>query len=206
MRFMLTERQQELVGFLRTYQRTHGVMPSTRDIQQHFGFASQTAAMSHLKALERKGAIRRLAGKARAVVFPEDMERDTVDIPFFGLIPAGFTADNPQFADGKLSMDMSTLGLRPNSKPFALKVRGDSMIGAHICHGDFVILEQKEPKPRDIVAALMDGETTLKRYLIDKGRPFLRAENPAYPDLIPMRELSIQGVMVGLFRPHANVA
>ena len=51
---MLTERQQQLVGFLRSYQRTQGVMPSTRDIQQHFGFASQTAAMSHLKALERK--------------------------------------------------------------------------------------------------------------------------------------------------------
>jgi repressor LexA len=205
MRLMLTERQQELVVFLRTYQRTHGVMPSTRDIQQHFGFASQTAAMSHLKALERKGAIRRLAGKARAVVFPEDMERDTVDIPFYGLIPAGFTADNPQIADGKLSMDMSTLGLRPSAKPFALKVRGDSMEGAHICHGDFVILEQKEPKPRDIVAALMDGETTLKRYLVDKGRPFLRAENPAYPDLIPVRELSIQGVMVGLFRPNPGI-
>lgn len=199
---MLTDRQQELVSFLRTYQRTHGVMPSTRDIQQHFGFASQTAAMSHLKALERKGAIRRLAGKARAVVFPEDMDRDTVDIPFYGLIPAGFTADNPQISDGKLTMDMSTLGLRPTARPFALKVRGDSMIGAHICHGDFVILEQREPKARDIVAALLDGETTLKRYLVDKGRPFLRAENPAYPDLIPARELSIQGVMVGLFRSN----
>lgn len=204
MHFMLTERQQELVSFLRQYQRSHGVMPSTRDIQQHFGFASQTAAMSHLKALERKGAIRRLAGKARAVVFPEDMERDSVDIPFFGLIPAGFTADNPQYSDGKLTMDMSTLGLRPSAKPFALKVRGDSMIGAHICHGDFVILEQKEPKARDIVAALMDGETTLKRYMLDKGKPFLHAENPDYPDLIPARELLIQGVMVGLFRPHPH--
>lgn len=199
---MLTDRQHQLVGFLRSYQRQHGVMPSTRDIQQHFGFASQTAAMSHLKALERKGAIRRLAGKARAVVFPEDMERDTVDIPVFGLIPAGFTADNPEVAEGKLTMDLRTMGLPRNSKPFALRVRGDSMTGAHIVQGDYVILEQREPRPRDIVAALLDGESTLKRYIVEKGRPFLRAENPAYPDLIPVRELLIQGVMVGLFRPN----
>jgi repressor LexA len=199
---MLTDRQTQLVSFLRSYQRQHGVMPSTRDIQQHFGFASQTAAMSHLKALERKGAIRRLAGKARAVVFPEDMDRDAVDIPVFGLIPAGFTADNPEISDGKVTLGLASLGLSRNSKPFALRVRGDSMTGACIAHGDYVILESREPKPRDIVAALLDGESTLKRYVVDNGKPFLRAENPAYPDLIPARELVIQGVMVGLFRPH----
>lgn len=201
---MLTDRQQQLVSFLRSYQRTHGVMPSTRDIQQHFGFASQTAAMSHLKALERKGAIRRLAGKARAVVFPEDMERDTVDVPVFGLIPAGFTADNPEFVDGKLTLDLRSLGLSHNARPFALRVRGDSMIGAHIVQGDYVILEQREPKARDVVAALLDGESTLKRYIVEKGKPFLRAENPAYPDLIPARELLIQGVMVALVRPSLS--
>jgi repressor LexA len=201
---MLTDRQHQLVSFLRTYQRQHGVMPSTRDIQQHFGFASQTAAMSHLKALERKGAIRRLAGKARAVVFPEDMERDTADIPIFGLIPAGFTADNPEMSDGKVTLSLGSLGLSRNSKPFALRVRGDSMTGAYIAHGDYVILEQREPKPRDIVAALLDGESTLKRYVVEHGKPFLRAENPDYPDLIPARELLIQGVMVGLFRPNPS--
>jgi repressor LexA len=200
---MLTDRQHQLVGFLRSYQRQHGVMPSTRDIQQHFGFASQTAAMSHLKALERKGAIRRLAGKARAVIFPEDMDRDTADIPVFGLIPAGFAADNPEVADGKVTLSLGSLGLSRNSKPFALRVRGDSMNGAHIAHGDYVILEQRQPKPRDIVAALLDGESTLKRYILEHGKPFLRAENPAYPDLIPARELVIQGVMVGLVRTHA---
>jgi repressor LexA len=201
---MLTERQHQLVAFLRSYQRQHGVMPSTRDIQQHFGFASQTAAMSHLKALERKGAIRRLAGKARAVVFPEDMDRDTADIPIFGLIPAGFAADNPELCDGKVTLSLGSLGLSRNSKPFALRVRGDSMTGAHIAHGDYVILEQREPKQRDIVAALLDGESTLKRYVVEHGKPFLRAENPAYPDLIPARELLIQGVMVGLFRPNPS--
>ena len=201
---MLTDRQNQLVDFLRSYQRQQGVMPSTRDIQQHFGFASQTAAMSHLKALERKGAIRRLAGKARAVVFPEDMDRDTADIPIFGLIPAGFAGDNPELSDGKVTLSLGSLGLSRNAKPFALRVRGDSMTGAHIAHGDYVILEQREPKQRDIVAALLDGESTLKRYVVEHGKPFLRAENPAYPDLIPARELLIQGVMVGLFRPNPS--
>src|ERR1700760_710266 len=82
---MLTERQSQLLEFLRRYQRQHGVMPSTRDIQKHFGFASQTAAMGHLRALERKGVIRRLAGMARAVVFSNEEDRSgMLHIPVYG--------------------------------------------------------------------------------------------------------------------------
>lgn len=203
---MLTRRQSQLFEFLRRYQRQEGVMPSTRDIQKHFGFASQTAAMGHLRALERKGVIRRLPGKARAVVFPKDHQARSlmVDIPVFGAIPAGFAADNPQLADRHISVDLRTLGLTQNAKPFALRVRGDSMTGAHICDGDYVVLEQREPRARDIVAALIDGESTLKRLVVDKGRSWLRAENPRYPDLIPVRDLTIQGVMVGLVRSFAG--
>ena len=81
----LTARQQELLDFLHKSHRTMGVMPSTREIQAHFGFASQTAAMSHLRALERKGVIKRLAGKARAVVFPETLDREEIiDVPLYG--------------------------------------------------------------------------------------------------------------------------
>lgn len=180
-------------------------MPSTRDIQQHFGFASQTAAMSHLRALERKGAIRRLPGKARAVAFPEDINRaETVVIPVVGNIPAGPASDNPEVQSGRITLDVQSLGVSRGTKPFALRVRGDSMEGAHICEGDHVILVQREPKPRDVVAALIDGETTLKRYLVENGQPFLKAENPRYPDLIPARELVIQGVMVGLVRTQTS--
>jgi repressor LexA len=77
------------------------------------------------------------------------------------------------------------------------------MIDAHICNGDTVILEQREPRKGDIVAALIDGETTLKRYLVEKGQPFLRAENTDYPDLIPVTDLIIQGVLVALLRNAA---
>ncbi len=200
----LTARQQEILDYLRTSQRRTGIMPSTREIQKSFGFASQTAAMSHLRALERKGVIQRRAGMARAVIFPEELDREEIiDIPVYGRIAAGMAQSSEQEKEGCISIDISTLGIPRHSKTFALRVRGDSMIGAHICDGDTVILEFKEPRKGDIVAALIDGETTLKRYVIEKSKPFLRAENPDFPDLIPARELIIQGVLVALLRKAA---
>ena len=200
----LTARQQELLDFLHDSHHQTGVMPSTREIQAHFGFASQTAAMSHLRALERKGAIKRLPGKARAVVFPEELAREEiVDVPLYGSIAAGMAQDVEQEKDGCVSIDIGSLGVGRSTKAFALRVRGDSMIDAHICDGDTVILEFREPRNGDVVAALIDGETTLKRYIMDGGAPYLQAENEAYPDLIPARELVIQGVMVALLRKAA---
>lgn len=201
----LTDRQAELLAYLREYQRDQGVMPSTREIQRHFGFASQTAAMSHLRALEKKGVIQRYAGKARAVVLPEILDRPEIaTIPVFGQIPAGLTSDVMQHSDGCIAVDLKTLGVPRNAKTYALKVRGDSMTGAHICSGDFVVVDAgRQPKNRDIVAALIDGETTLKRFIMRGDVPYLKAENPNYPDLVPARELVIQGVMVALVRNFA---
>ena len=182
----LTQRQKEIVAYLKMSQRQTGIMPSTREIQHYFGFASQTAAMSHLRALERKGVIQRLPGKARAVVFPEDLDRgEIVDIPIYGDIAAGMAQDVEPERQGCVAVDISALGIPRHARTFALKVRGDSMIDAHICHGDTVILEFREPRKGDIVAALIDGETTLKRYLVQKGQPFLRAENPRLPGSHP---------------------
>lgn len=200
----LTDRQQEILDYLRKSQRQTGLMPSTREIQHAFGFASQTAAMSHLRALERKRVILRLPGKARAVIFPDELDRgEIVDVPLYGSIAAGMAQDVEQERQGCISVDVTALGIPRNARTFALKVRGDSMIDAHICSGDTVILEFKEPRKGDIVAALIDGETTLKRYLVEKGKPFLRAENPDFPDLIPAQELIIQGVLVALMRNAA---
>jgi len=109
-------------------------------------------------------------------------------------------SETEQDNEGCLSIDVATLGVPRSAKTFALKVRGDSMIDAHIMSGDCVILELKEPRRGDIVAALIDGETTLKRYVIKDGMPYLQAENELYPDLVPVRELVIQGVMVALLR------
>jgi repressor LexA len=214
----LTNRQQQLVEFLRESHATTGIMPSSREIQHHFGFASQTAAMDLLRALERKGAIQRLAGKARAVMLPRGTPEEEAaarlddlgirQIPLLGSIAAGMPQDvTAGETDETLRLDFAALGIPRSAKTFALKVRGDSMIDAHIVPGDIVILEFREPRNGDIVAALIDGETTLKRY-ISKGAsaPFLRAENPKYPELIPARELVIQGVMLGLVRGHRQAA
>jgi repressor LexA len=197
---MLTHRQKNVLDFIQSEQRGKGITPSTREIQSHFGFASQTSVMQYIAALERKGFLERHAGKARALITPVQKVRIT-DVPIYGQIPAGMSALTEQTVEGHVSLDARSANISKNRGMFALRVRGDSMIGAHIVDGDIVILEDnKEVYNGDIVAALIDGETTLKRYVVDHGRPYLKAENPRYPNLIPARELKIQGVMVSLVR------
>ena len=199
---MLTDRQKKVLDFIQREQRDKGVTPSTREIQNHFRFASQTSAMQYIAALEKKGFLQRHAGKARSLVTPIQKVR-IHDVPIYGQIPAGMATLTEQDIEGHVSLDHHSANVSKTHGTFALRVRGDSMIGAHILDGDLVILEQsKEVHNGDIVAALIDGETTLKRYVVDRGRPYLKAENPRYPDLIPARELKIQGVMVSLVRKH----
>jgi repressor LexA len=197
---MLTDRQKNVLDFIQREQREKGITPSTREIQSHFRFASQTSVMQYIAALERKGFLDRHARKARALITPVQKVRIT-DIPIYGQIPAGMSALTEQTIEGHVSLDTRSANISKNREKFALRVQGDSMIGAHIIDGDIVILEDsKEVHNGDIVAALIDGETTLKRYVMEHGRPYLKAENPRYPNLIPARELKIQGVMVSLVR------
>jgi len=197
---MLTERQRSILEFIQSEQREKGLTPSTREIQHHFGFASQTSVMQYLATLERKGFLDRHARKARALITPVQKVRIT-DVPIYGQIPAGMATLTEQTIEGHVSLDTRSVNAAKNGKTFALRVRGDSMIDAHIVDGDIVILEdRKDVQNGDIVAALIDGETTLKRYVTEHGRPYLKAENPLYPNLVPARELRIQGVMVSLVR------
>lgn len=197
---MLTERQRNVLEFIQSEQREKGITPSTREIQSHFGLASQTSVMQYLAVLERKGFIDRHARKARALITPVQKVRIT-DIPIYGQIPAGMATLTEQTMEGHVSLDARSVNASKNGRTFALRVRGDSMIDAHILDGDIVILEdRKDVRNGDIVAALIDGETTLKRYVTEHGRPYLKAENPLYPDLTPARELRVQGVMVSLVR------
>src|SRR5947209_6816422 len=182
---MLTDRQRSVLDFIQAEQREKGITPSTREIQNHFGFASQTSVMQYLSTLERKGFLDRHARKARALVTPVQKIRIT-DIPIYGQIPAGMATLTEQTILGHVSLDARSANVSRTGRTFALKVRGESMIGAHILDGDIVILEdRKEAKSGDIVAALIDGETTLKRFVLERGRPYLKAENPKYPDLRP---------------------
>lgn len=197
---VLTDRQKEILAFIEHEQREKSITPSTREIQKHFGFASQTSVMQYIAALERKGFLRRHARKARALITPLQKVRIT-DVPIYGEIPAGMSVLSEQAIEGHVSLDAESVNATSSAPAFALRVRGDSMIGAHIVDGDLVILEdRKDARNGDIVAALIDGETTLKRYVMEHGRPYLKAENPLFPDLIPARELRIQGVMISLVR------
>ena len=197
----LTSRQQQVLDYIADAQSQTGVMPSTREIQEFFGFASQTAAVNHLKALERKGVIQRIAGKARAVAVVSQLHREPIlDIPIYGSIAAGMAEASEQETVGTISVDSVTAGVRNRRGAFALKVRGESMIDAQIADGDIAVLEKREPRNGDIVAALIDGETSLKRFVVNRGKPYLKAENPRYPNLIPTRELLIQGVLITLIR------
>ena len=201
---MLTRRQKNVLDFIQSEQRGKGITPSTREIQKHFRFASQTSVMQYLAALERKGFLSRHARKARALITPVQKIRIT-DVPIYGQIPAGMSTLSEQIIEGHVSLDARSANVSNNGRIFALRVRGDSMIGAHIVDGDIVILEdRKDVQNGDIVAGLIDGETTLKRYVVEHGRPYLKAENPRYPDLTPARELRIQGIMVSLVRKQAR--
>ena len=180
------------------------VAPTFREIAAHFGFRSPRAASDHVEALRKKGFLASEPGQARSlrvVSALQPLRKRIVDIPVLGSIPAGFADERKQEAKGCVSIDIGTLSIKPSARTFALEVRGDSMIGRHILDGDMVVVEHGQtPRNGDVVAALIDGESTLKTYVGDKGKPHLKAENPKYPKLVPAAELVIQGVMVALIR------
>jgi len=199
----LTPRQTEILTFIRECAEERGGIPSVREIMARFGFSSPATVAGHLDLLEKKGVIRRESGRSRNIILKDFTPRpELLEVPLYGMIPAGIPEGQEQQSDRCITVDPGSIRLPRNARTFALEVRGDSMIGAGILDRDVVILEHAQPRNRDIVAALIDGDVTLKRYLVEKGSPFLRAENPLYPDLIPARELVIQGVFRALIRTH----
>ncbi len=199
MNSMLTDKQQKILDFIREG-LDRGAAPSVREIARHFHFASPNAVVSHLRLLEQKGVIRRQAGRSRNIQLPDMDDRPSLlAIPLLGTIPAGLPVEEQERTEAFIHLDPAALGLSRTARTFALKTRGDSMTGAGIYDGDTVILEVTEARHRDIVAALIDGESTLKRLIKQNGESFLKAENPKYPDLLPAEELVIQGVFRGLF-------
>ncbi len=203
----LTERQEEILDFIRGHQQEHGIPPSTRVIQKHFGFGSQNSAMSHLLALAAKGALEQFGDGSWGVRRAEI--QGMFDLAVYGSIPAGSPDEREQepvetlaiapsaFAEGARGRRLGAL--------WGLRVTGDSMIGAHILDGDIGVFERREARPGEIVAALVDGvSTTLKRLVLVRGRPVLRAENPRYADIVPAERLETQGVLVGLIRRGAG--
>ena len=203
----MTERQEEILEFIRQHQLEHQLPPSTRAIQRHFGFSSQNSVMSHLRALAGKQQISQLADRKWGLT-ARQVQGQLFSLPVYGSIPAGLPAMQEQAVKETLTVDPAIFGVRrPRPHQYwALRVQGDSMIDAHILDGDLVVLERREPRRGDIIAALVDDTTTtLKRLVHVAGRPVLRAENKKYPDIVPGR-LESQGVLVGVIRRQRPTA
>jgi len=202
----LTERQQQVLRFIQG-KASAGLSPTMREIAAHFRFRSPNAALSHVQALLAKRALKNLPGRARSLQVAEPyapkmrQRPQVVYVPIYGVIPAGLPKDATQEEEGCVLIDVGTLGIKPSARTFGLQVRGDSMLGKNIVDGDIAIIEHGvHPRSGDVVAALIDGQVTLKTFVMQRNKPWLRAENPRYPDLIPQEELQIQGVMVALVR------
>lgn len=195
----LTEAQENVLAFMARHQETHSRPPSLREICVEFGFASHNAARKHVQALERKGRVKQTGdGRTYAAVNTKELQGYFFNVPIFGTIPAGLAADNPELADGVVRIDPAAFGLRTAKGLRGLQIRGDSMVGAQIADGDIALIRDQPAKPGDIVAALVDGESTLKRLVREKKKTILRAENPRYRDIHPSESLTIQGVLVGV--------
>jgi repressor LexA len=198
---MMTERQEEILDFIRQFQGEKGVPPSSREIQRRFRLSSQSTVIGHLRALANKGQIEQLAGRTWGLK-ASTVQSQLFEMSVYGSIPAGLPAMQEQTPDETIAVNPAVFGLRRAAphQVWALRVSGDSMVDAHIVDGDIVVLERREPREGDIIAALVDETTTtLKRLVHLRGRPILRAANKRYRDIIP-ESLESQGVLVGLIR------
>jgi repressor LexA len=193
----LTTPQQLVLDFIEE-RSTRGESPPTyREICERFGYKSPKAASDHVAALERKGLVTRKKGRSRGL----RLVRRREGIPLLGRIAAGVPREGFAESDQRLPLDPAAYGIENRSRAFALQVTGDSMVGRQIFDGDIVVLEQEAlPHNGDIVAALIDNESTLKTFVRKGNKVWLRAENPHYPDLIPALDLQIQGVARAVIR------
>jgi repressor LexA len=193
----LTPPQRRILDFVESRLLSGENPPTYREICQKFGYRSPKAAVDHVVALERKGYLFRQKGNARAM----RLTKPSTGIPLLGRIPAGYPSDAPAALEKRLPIDPAAFGIRNRSNAFALRVCGDSMTGRQIFDGDIVIVDQgRPPADGDIVAALIDNESTLKTLVRRNGETWLRAENPLYPSLIPVEGLTIQGVARAVIR------
>lgn len=201
---MLTEKQEAILAYVRDYQVAEGVPPSSRRLQNHFGFRTQTTVIRHLRALAALGQVQQFADGRWGIRPAAAVQAHLPGIPVYGSIPAGLPGFAEQQPERRLPFTAQMLGLK--TAVWAVRVHGDSMSGAHIVEGDIAIMERREPRSGEIIAALVNGtDVTLKQFVRAGSRAILRAANSRYPDIHP-ETLECQGVLAGLFRPASAIA
>ena len=200
----LTNKQTQILDFLRHFKKKEGLAPTYREISKHFGFKSTKAALDHVRALEKKGYVRRHGNRSRGI---EVLSSETnsvghaVSIPILGEVPAGMPENKKENKSNTLAIDETVLGNCKEHRLYALKVEGDSMTGRNICDGDWVVVDaEANASEGEIVVALIDGDTTLKTLSRDEKHFYLKSENPDYPDWNPIEEIIVQGVVKALIR------
>lgn len=196
----LTDRQKAIYDFLLKTIREKGFAPSIHEIGRQFKIASTNGVSDHLKALEKKGYIRRVGKRAIEVVnaLGKSVLSATREVPLLGRVPAGKPFLSEENIEGVITIP-DDIG---SGERFALLVKGDSMIGAGIMDGDRVIVKRQESAENgEIVCALINGEATLKRFFKKDGVITLKAENEKYaPIVVSEGEFRIAGRIVGLLR------
>ncbi|MEU4765133.1 transcriptional repressor LexA [Actinosynnema sp. NPDC023794] len=200
----LPPRQQRILVAIRDWVVRHGYSPSTREIGDAVGLRSSSSVSKHLAALEEKGFLRRGAAVSRPMdvrLFlrePSTREAaDSVPVPVVGHIAAGTPIAAEEHVDDVLTLPRELTG---RGAVFGLRVRGDSMVDAAICDGDIVVVKQQpEAHSGQIVAAMIDGEATVKVYRRRNGHVLLEPRNPAY-DVIDGDRAEVLGVVVSVLR------
>ena len=197
----LTPKQLRIVEFIREFCETHAYSPTLQEIAQAFN-VSKITVLQHLRALQKRGAIRRTRYQARSIELCEPLyrERPSREIPLAGVIAAGEPIEAIENRD---MIDLSDIVVG-NVEPFLLRVRGDSMIGEQICDGDYVICERRSAarNGETVVAILENNEATLKKLFVEHdGRIRLQPANPRLEPLY-VRDVEIRGVVIGVLRKY----
>jgi repressor LexA len=176
----LTRRQQQVLDFIGDYAEQHGSPPTLREISAHIGTSGTVSALRHVEALERKGALQRREGRSRGLVLPD--RGTTRQVPVVGRVQAGLPTLAVEESEETLAVDPSWVR---SGDCFFLRVRGDSMIEAHILPGDLALIRRQPfAENGDIVVALVDGEATLKRFYHEGEQLRLQPENAAMQPII----------------------
>ena len=209
----LTERQRDILQFIREFQKSRGIAPTHREICDHFGFSSYGTVYKHLSLLEKKGLIRRDWNQKRGVEIvdqkddqPDEpaslpaqrQEAAVRELPLFGYIAAGRPLD-VDVSDETIAVPEH---LTTRGENYVLKVRGDSMVEDGILDGDLVIIARREEAHNgDMVVANVSGEVTLKRLYREGERVRLQPANSMMgPIYASARDVAVQGIVVGLMR------
>ncbi|MGW2664979.1 transcriptional repressor LexA [Nocardia tengchongensis] len=202
----LPERQQRILCSIRDWVQRHGYSPSTREIGDSVGLKSASSVSRHLRELEERGFLKRSESVTRpmdvrlflrASAPARQQDENSVPVPVVGDIAAGTPILAEQHADDVLSLPRELVG---RGTVFGLRVRGDSMIDAAICDGDIVVVrQQQEAHTGEIVAAMIDGEATVKVYRRANGHVYLDPRNSAYP-VIDGDNAQVLGKVVSVMR------